>query len=379
MIDKTRVRTWIEADSRALASNYRLIRGRLPEGCRLMAVAKSNAYGHGIYDYVPAVEGLGADWVGVDSIVEAVTLRGIGVRKPILVLGHTLPARIGEAAGQDISLTVSSFAGMEALARSGHAGKVKVHFKIDTGLHRQGFLPDEVPGLVRLLERSHPSPAVEGVFTHFASAKDPDDPAYTHAQIETFEKVLALFRSSGHAPIAHACATAGVFLYPEACFDMVRVGIGLFGLWPSPKMKAAFEGCWKLEPVLSWRTIISETKRLPKGSGISYDLTDRLVRDSTIGICPIGYWHGYPRALSRIGSVLVKGRRARVLGTVAMDMIVVDLTDVPEARIEDTVTLIGRDGKEVITAYEMAAEAGQSYYELLTRINPLIQKYFIPG
>jgi alanine racemase len=378
-IDKTRVRTWIEVDTRALAANYSLIRGLIPAGCRLMAVAKSNAYGHGIYDYVPAVERLGADWLGVDSIVEAATLREIGVRKPILVLGYTLPGRIGEAAGLDISLTVSSFDGLEAFGRSPHAGNVRIHIKIDTGLHRQGFLTHQLPELVRVLKRSHPTLTVEGVFTHFAAAKDPDDPAYTRAQIKSFEKALAMFRSAGYAPIAHASATAGIFLYPEACFDMVRVGIGLFGLWPSPKMKAAYEGRTTLEPTLSWRTIISETKRLPMGAGIGYDLTENLARDSVVGICPVGYWHGYPRALSRKGNVLVNGRRARVIGTVAMDMIVIDLTDVPGARAEDTVTLLGRDGKEEITAYEMAAAAGQSYYELLTRLNPLIQKYYLPG
>jgi alanine racemase len=379
MIDKSRVRTWIEVDTRALAANYRLIRGILPPGCRLMAIAKSNAYGHGIYDYVPTMEGLGADWIGVDSIVEAATLREVGVRKPILVLGYTLPARIGEASGLGISLTVSSFHGLESLGLSGHGGNIRIHVKIDTGLHRQGFLPGEVPVLIDLLKRSYPSLAVEGLFSHFAAAKDPGDTAYTIGQIKAFDEALARFRSAGYAPIAHASATAGVFLYPGADYDMVRVGIGLLGLWPSPKMKAAFEGRWTLEPALSWRTIISETKRLPKGAGISYDLTDHLVRDSIVGICPIGYWHGYPRALSRKGSVLVNGRRVRVLGTVAMDMIVVDLTDVPGASVDDTVTLLGRDGDEEITAYEMAAAADQSYYELLTRLNPLIQKYYLPA
>ena len=148
VIEKHRLRTWIELDRSALAHNIGLFRGILPDGCRLMAVAKSNAYGHGLYDFVPALDRLGADWLGVDSIVEAATLRETGIEKPILVLGYTLPARIEEAARRRISLTVSSFESLAALGRSGAGDKVQVHIKIDTGLHRQGFLPAQVPELV---------------------------------------------------------------------------------------------------------------------------------------------------------------------------------------------------------------------------------------
>jgi alanine racemase len=156
---------------------------------------------------------------------------------------------------------------------------------------------------------------------------------------------------------------------------MVRVGIGLVGLWPSLKMKPALEGQYELRPVLSWRTIVSEVKRLPRGAGVGYDLTETLARDSVLGVCPVGYWHGFPRSLSRVGEVLARGRRAKVVGNVTMDMIVVDLTDIPGVAVEDCVTIIGRDGQEEITAYETAARAGQSFYEFLTRINPLIRKY----
>jgi alanine racemase len=374
-IDKHLLRTWIELDRSALAHNLGLFRELLPAGCRLMAVAKSNAYGHGLYDFVPAVARLGADWLAVDSIVEAATLREIGVVKPILVLGHTLPARLEEAARLRASLTVSSFESLAALGRSGAGDRIQVHIKIDTGLHRQGFLPAQVPELVSVLRRDHPGLGVEGLYTHFAAAKDPDDTAYTRGQIEAFRQASALFKSAGYRPLLHACATAGAFLYPEAHLDMVRVGIGLVGLWPSLRMKAAFEKKYELRPVLSWRTIISEIKRLPAGAPMGYDLSERLARDSVVGVCPIGYWHGFPRALSRVAEVLVRGRRARVLGNVTMDMITVDLSDIPDVRVQDTVTVIGGDGQEEVTAMELAGRAGQSFYELLTRLNPLIQKY----
>jgi alanine racemase len=343
-----------------------------------MAVAKSNAYGHGLYDYAPAVERLGADWIGVDSIVEAVRLREIGIRKPVLVLGYTLPARFGDAAGYDISLTISSFENLEALGRSGLEGRVKVHLKMDTGLHRQGFLPGDVPKLVETLRTRLSGLEVEGVYTHFAQAKDPADREYTKLQVEAFEQATAALAAVGYRPLRHACATAGAFLYPGARYDMVRIGIGLIGLWPSPKTRSALEDRYELRPILTWRTIVSEVKSLPKGAGIGYDLTERLGRDSVVGICPVGYWHGFPRSLSRKGLVLVRGRRVRVLGSVAMDMIVIDLTDVPNAAPEDAVTLIGRDGNDEITAAEAAGRAGQSPYEFLTRLNPLIQKFYSP-
>lgn len=379
VIDKNLVRTWIELERSALAHNLGLIRRLLPSGCRLMAVAKSNAYGHGIYNYVPSADELGADWLGVDSIVEAVTLREIGIDKPVLVLGYTLPGRIADAARHGVSLTISSFDSLAALGRSGVEDKIGVHFKIDTGLHRQGFLPAQVPELVALLRRDHPGLGVEGLYTHFASAKDPDDTAYTRGQIEAFRGAVEVFRVAGYKPLLHVCATAGVFLYPDVHYDMVRVGIGLLGLWPSITMKPVFEGSCTLRPVLSWRTIISEVKRLPAGARIGYDLTEELARNSVVGVCPVGYWHGFPRSLSRVGEVLVRGRRARVLGNVTMDMITIDLTDIPAAGVEDTVTIIGRDGGENVTVYELAGRAGQSYYEFLTRLNPLIQKYVLAG
>ena len=376
-VEKNTLRTWIEVDNKALNHNYRLFRNLLPPACLLMAVAKSNAYGHGLYDNAPVMERLGVDWLGVDSIVEAVTLRQIGIQKPILVFGYTVPARFDEAAKHNISLTVSSFECLRALQNLRNSGRIKIHVKVDTGLHRQGFFLEDVPRVIRILKKNPAHIEVEGIYTHFAKAKNPQDQTYTLRQIEEFQKACVAFQTAGFAPIRHACATAGTFNHPEARFDMVRIGVGLLGLWPSLEMKSALEKKYCLRPALSWRTIISEIKPLSKGSGISYELTETLRRDSKVGICPIGYWHGFPRSLSSAGEVLVHGRRAKVLGLVTMDMIIIDLTDIPRVAVGDEVTLIGRDGRDEITAYELAQKAGVSYYELVTRLNPLIQKYYI--
>lgn len=375
VIDRRSLRTWIDLDRAALAHNVLTFRSLLPPDCRLMAVCKSNAYGHGLYDLAPVLQEMGVDWFSVDSIVEAATLRDKGLHKPILVLGYTLPSRFAEAAKHGVSLTVSSFENLRALARLRGTRRLKIHLKLDTGMHRQGFLPPRWEEVLRLVRTCGRRVELEGIYTHFAAAKDPGRRDYTEQQIEEFERAIVCFREAGLRPIRHANATAGVLNYPRAHYDLARVGIGLMGYWPSSETKRAWEKQVVLKPALSWRTIISETKTLGKGMGIGYDLTETLRRRTAIGICPIGYWHGFPRSLSRVGEVLVRGRRAKVLGTVSMDMIVIDLGRGDGVRVGDVVTVIGRDGRDEITVYEVAGRAGVSHYELLTRLNPLIQKF----
>ncbi|MFZ2052561.1 MAG: alanine racemase [Candidatus Aminicenantales bacterium] len=375
-LDRRSLRTWIEVDRSALEHNLIVFRSLLPPGCRLMAICKSNAYGHGLYDLAPVLEEMGADWFGVDSIVEAVTLRKKGIRKPILVLGYTLPGRFGDAEKYRISLTVSSLENLRALAAFPSPRPIRIHLKFDTGMHRQGFLPSQWGAARGLLLKKRRRIQAEGIYTHFASAKDPANRGYTNGQIKEFEKAVAFFGASANRPIRHASATAGAMNYPEAAYDLARIGIGLMGHWPSVETKRAWDKRIVLKPALTWRTIISEVKTLKKGLGVGYDLTETLKRDSRIGLCPIGYWHGFPRSLSLVGEVLVRGRRAKVLGTISMDMIVIDLTDAVGARVGDVVTAIGRDGREEVTAYEVARKAGVSHYELLTRLNPLIQKFY---
>ncbi len=377
VLERRPVRTWIEVDRNALEHNLILFRSLLPPGCRLMAICKSNAYGHGLYDLAPVLEEMGADWFGVDSLVEAVTLRKKGIRRPILVLGYTLPGWFGDAVKHRISLTVSNPENLRVLSAFRSPRSARIHLKLDTGMHRQGFLPAQWEAARTLLLKRPGRIQVEGIYTHFACAKDPRDRGYTNGQMREFEKAVVFFGASGSRPIRHASATAGALNYPEAAYDLVRIGIGLMGHWPSSETKRAWDKKIFLKPALTWRTIVSEVKTLRKGRGIGYDLTEILKRDSRVGVCPIGYWHGFPRSLSRVGEVLVRGRRVKVLGTISMDMVVIDLTDADGARVGDVVTVIGRDGREEITAYEVARTAGVSHYELLTRLNPLIQKDYV--
>lgn len=404
-IEKHRgLRTWIEVNQKAVRHNVGLFRRFLPKRALLMAVVKSNAYGHGLLPFAKEMEKLGADLVrskeplvpagtdrayrtsnrvnflGVDSILEARALRREGVALPILVLGYTLPQFFAEAAENDISLTISSSESLAALNKARLAKPLMIHIKVDTGMHRQGFLATELPKILAFLLRIKDKGLrieAEGLYTHFASAKNPAFPQDTQTQLAAFKKWVSAFQKAGLKPIVHAAATGGALLFPESHFDMVRIGIGLYGVHPSRETEAHFTGRLVLQPALSWKTIITEIKRVPKGARVGYDLTETLPRDSRLAILPVGYWHGYPRALSSIGRVLIRGRAARVIGRVSMDMLTVDVTEIPQARVGDEVILLGGSGKAVISADTLASLADLSPYELITRLNPLIKRLYV--
>lgn len=403
------LRTWIEIDKSAIAHNYHVFRKLIGKRTKFLAVVKSNAYGHNLLEFAPAMAKLGADWLGVDSLVEGRSARKVGVKIPILVLGYTLPAFYKEARAQGISITISSFAQLEkALIERRDKKPLRIHIKVDTGMHRQGFQIHEAGLLLKMLTKhrargdsfapqrggvsSNPI-MIEGLYTHFAEAKDPRQGDSTRRQIAEFREWIKLFREAGFTPTCHAAATGGALLYPEAHFDMVRIGIGCYGLWPSPEAehflaKATSGGSpdqrsWfrgrkiALRPVLSWKAVVSEVKKIKSGERVGYDFTERLTRDSTLAVVPVGYWHGIPRLCSGRGRVLIKGKTARIVGRVSMDMIVVDVTDIPGVRMGDEATLIGRSGKEEIKAGEIANYAGTSHYEIVTRLNPLIKKFYL--
>lgn len=340
----------------------------------MMAVCKSNAYGHSFIDYAQAMEKLGIDWLGLDSILEALPLRQNGLTKPMLVLGYTLPEMIAEAAANNISLTVSNWDALKILPAD---NKLKIHLKFDTGMCRQGFFPEEVDKVLDYLAQNLSQVEIEGVYTHFAGAKNPAFPQGTKEQLKKFQIVLDAVAQRGLKPLRHAAATSGAIVFPEAQFDMVRLGIGLYGLWPSQEVQYAYSDKFELQPILTWKTVVAEIKPVPAGSRVGYDFTELLERPTVIGILPIGYWHGYDRNLSSIGKVLVNGHRARVLGRVSMDIITVDLTDIPDVQIGSEAVLLGEQNNAVMSADEMASLAETSSYEIVTRLNPLIKRFYI--
>jgi len=370
------LRTWVEIDAGAARKNYDAFRGLVGKKVKLWSVVKSNAYGHGLFTFSKLVDDFGIDGFCVDSLVEGVALRRRGIKKQILVLGPTLPSRYAEAVKHKIAVTISSFDALRALTREHRPPEF--HIKIDTGMHRQGFYPEDLPRVIALLKRSTPSVknSLKGIYTHFAAAKDVADTAYTERQFGKFKKAAEFFEKGGFKNlIKHVSATGGTLLGPKYHLDAVRVGIGLYGLWPSEELEKQLSRRIKLTPVLSWRTVVSEVKRLKKGDYVGYDMTERVPRDMTMAVLPVGYWHGFSRALSGRGEVLVRGKRARVLGRVSMDLLAVGLTgDTGGARPGDIATIIGSDGAETISAREQARRAGTSHYEFVTRLNPLMER-----
>jgi len=370
------LRTWIEVDTKVIESNFTNLKSLLAPATKFCAVVKSNAYGHGLFEFAKTIEKIGADFLAVDSITEAIRLCKEGIKKPILILGYTLPERLVEAADNDIAITVSQFETLADVEKLTGAKALKVHIKVDTGMHRQGFLPDDIAAVIETLKKLDGKIVICGLYTHFAVADEPEN-NYTSGQIAVFEKWQKSFRDAGFSPLVHASASAGAISDSSFHFDMVRFGASLYGLWPSPELKSIKQKSILLEPALSWKAIVSEVKSLKKGDKVGYGLSDELSRDSRVAVCPIGYWHGYPRALSGKAEVLINGRRARIIGRVSMDMIVVDVTDIPDVAVCDVATLIGSDGKEEVSADELARLSDTINYEIITRLNPLIKKIYI--
>jgi alanine racemase len=370
------VRTWITISSRAVRANIHAFRKLIGPKVRLWAVVKSNAYGHGLSLFSRLASRHGIDGFCVDSIVEGIRLREDGITKPILVVGYTLPVHFAEAKKRDITVAISTFEGLRAIAKIGSRAP-RFHIKVDTGMHRQGFQFDDIVRVIKTISNDKfLISKIEGIFTHFATAKDITYPAYTERQFEEFQKMRSLFEQAGFKKLmCHTSATGGTLFNKKYHLDAVRIGIGMYGVWPSQELETELSDM-RLSPVLSWYSLIGEIKNLKRGDYVGYDITERLTRPTRVAVIPVGYWHGFSRSLSSAGDILVKGKRARVLGRVSMDMISVDVTGIL-CHVGDKVTIIGKDKKEEITVQEFARRAGRSPYEVVTCINPLIARDII--
>jgi alanine racemase len=352
-----------------------------------MAVVKSNAYGHGLVEVAKIADKEGAAWFGVDNVDEGIELRKNGITKPILVLGYTKNNRLRDCVDGRLSFVVYNLETAKAL-RALHLKPVStkpklgvkaafVHVKIETGTTRQGVSGDELRRLVRELKKT-PGVVIEGASTHFANIEDTTDHSYAELQLERFQEGLSILSKEGiNPPWKHAACSAATVLFPDTYFNLVRLGISMYGLWSSKETLAVAKRehrLLNLKPVLTWKTIVAQVKRVKLGTSVSYGLTERVTRNSKLAILPIGYWDGYDRGLSSVGQVLIHGRLCKILGRVCMNMCVVDITDVPGVRVEDEVVLFGKQRKEEISAEDIASKLGTINYEFVTRINPLIQR-----
>ncbi|HQR30269.1 MAG TPA: alanine racemase, partial [Anaeromyxobacteraceae bacterium] len=370
--------TWLELDLGALAANARAFQGRLG-GARFAAVVKSEAYGHGVALVAPAALRAGASWLAVWGANEGLPLRRlVGSDVPILCLGHTPPQDFEEAVAADLRLTLYDPTVIPLLARAARAqGRTaRVHLKLETGTHRQGLEADDAVTLARVAA-AEKGVLLEGISTHFADIEDTTDHGYAESQLAAFTEGVERVSAVGVRPaVRHTACSAAAILFPRTHFDMARVGIGLYGLWPSREtlVSARERGLagFALSPVMSWRALVAQVKDVPPGGYVGYGRTWRAPRRTRIAVIPVGYFEGYSRALSSRAHVLLRGHRAPVLGRICMNMFMVDVTDVPGAAAGDVVTLLGRDGDETVTAEALAGWAGTIHYEITTRVNPLL-------
>lgn len=377
--EKLKLRTWVEIDKSAIKYNYNIFKSMLKGDTILMPVVKSNAYGHGLVPFTKELVKLGAKFLGVDSFEEAVELRNAGIKSKILVFGYVSPEYFLDAMKLDVSLTISTMTSLEATKKVKGLKNLKVHIKTETGLGRQGFVEQDMQKVLEFVKENQQNKQikVEGIYSHLAVGEDTNKEAkrYTKLQVDRLNVWHEEFRNAGYKPLKHICATSSTMFYPEYHFDMVRVGIGMYGLWPSKETKDSMQKKYKLHPVLSWKTIVTETKKMKKGMKVGYDLTEALKRDSTLGIIPVGYWHGYPRALSRRGTFVINNKKVKIVGNVCMDMSIVDCTNTG-AKVGDEVTIIGGNSKHYAEADMLAQSADTINYEIVTRINPILKRFY---
>jgi len=366
---------WVEIDRDALRHNLRAFRGLIGPRVKLMPVVKANAYGHGLRLVAEFIqESRAADWLGVNSLDEALELRSAGISMPILLLGHVPVSRLSEAAHHNLRLTVWNAETVEGLSRLNTAKRVPLHVKLETGTGRMGL---DLPAAKRLAARIQRCPTciLEGYSTHFANIEDTTDHTYPASQMRRYEAMLKVLRAAGYsAPITHAACTAAAMIFPATHRQLVRLGIGLYGLWPSREtmVSARERGAGLiLRPILSWKTRVAQVKSLPAGAYVGYGCTFRTTRKTRLAVLPIGYSDGYDRRLSNTGHVLIRGRRAPIRGRICMNACMVDVTDIPGVRLEDEAVLIGSQQRERISAEQLASWMGTINYEVVSRINPL--------
>jgi len=369
--------SWVEIDRTRLLENVRTFRGAIGADTRLMVVVKSNAYGHGL-GLVAQTLRESVDWFGVDSLSEAVGVSGAAPSKPILILGFSSSdqseAIVGHGFRQVVYRRDTVDALSEAASRQGR--RMKIHLKIETGTNRQGIPIDEVVRFA-LDAAARPGIEIEGVYTHFSNIEDTLDPSFAMLQVERFREAIDRLEASGIRPREiHAAATAGILLYPETHFTMVRLGIGAYGVWPSreTRLAAREKGLTPvLRPVMTWKTRIVQLKNVAPGDYVGYGQSFQASRPMTLAVVPVGYYEGYDRRLSGSGRALVRGKHANVVGRVAMNMTMLDVTDTG-AELEDEVVLVGRQGNQEILADELAEKIGTIAYEVVARVNPLLER-----
>ncbi|MCA9374672.1 alanine racemase [Candidatus Peregrinibacteria bacterium] len=371
---QTGFRSWVELSRENAEHNVKVLRSLVGDRIICSAV-KANAYGHGLAEMGRLLVEGGVDWLAVDCLEEALLLRENDVKVPIYIMGYTRLDDLETVVDQGFNFVVYNPETFERLnAVTQKLGKPALtHLKLETGTNRQGVMEGDLEEIARFYKENERLELI-GAATHFANIEDTTNHEYAQQQFAQFEKMLGMLADFGLKPKYRHCAnSAAVILFPHTHLDFVRPGIANYGMWPSRETFVTAQEQKRdieLKPVLEWKTRVAEVKHIPKGSTISYGRTFETKRDSVIAVLPIGYSNGFPRSLSNQAHVLIGGEMAPVAGRVMMNMVVVDVTDIPGVQVEDEVVIIGKQGNKRITAEDVAALEGTINYETTTMINP---------
>jgi alanine racemase len=365
------LRVWAEIDLDQLSANVQALRKQAGDA-RLLVVVKANAYGHGAVQTARAAVEAGAWGLGVASLEEGEELRRAGITAPVLVLSSSAPAQAERLVRSDLRVTIGTLELGAALSRAATAAgrQALVHLKVETGMNRYGVAPEEAEALALAL-RQLPGVTVEGISTHLASSDEPDK-TFT---LDQYQRFLECARTLDWIPIHHVSNTGAVLDLPELRRGMVRCGIGVYGYYPSASVRRDVA----LRPVLALRSRVARVASLEPGAGVGYGLDWRATRPSRIALVLAGYGDGIRRALSNRGVALVRGCRVPYAGRVAMDMLMLDITDVPSVTLDDEVTLLGQQGDECVDADELASLCNTISYEVISGLMERVPRLYTRG
>lgn len=361
--------TWLEIDLACVRGNYHVIRGMVPAKTRVLCVVKDDAYGHGAVPVARILQEEGADWFALATLEEALELRSAGISGRMLVFGYVPASGVQEAIAQGIALTIPNDDVAREFVGAAAGRQLTVHLKVDTGMGRGGVLAE---GALDVLHKLNGMKGldIEGIYSHFSCADS--DESYSSMQLRRFEKILHQSTVEGmRPPVAHFCNSAGILTMKAATLEAVRPGLLLYGCSPIEGVPIA-----GLRPAMSMKTRLISFKQVPAGYGISYGRSYLTYKPTVVGILPVGYTDGYSRMLSNKASVLIRGKRAPVIGRVTMDQIMIDLSDIPGATIGDEVVLMGEAGTQHITAGDLGSLAQTISYEVLSTVGKLVRHVY---
>jgi alanine racemase len=375
---------WIEIDQAALIHNLELFRSLLSPGTALAGVVKANAYGHGLAQVAETVAAR-ADWLAVHAAGEARALRELGVARPVLIMGFIPPTELIDL-DREQHVMVSTPESLDWLGdyRRRTGISLPVHLKIDTGTKRQGIQAAEIPGMCRRAAKAGLD--VVGVATHFANIEDTLDHQFARVQLERFERSVEMMRTQIGSDLRwiHGACSAAALLFREVDFTLTRVGISLYGHWPSRETQLSWilnhpHNELQLEPALTWRALVGQLQRVGRGETVGYGRTWTALRESRLAVIPVGYADGYSRVLGNRSRVIVRGVPAPIVGRVCMNIMMADVTDIPECAVGDEVVLLGRGGEAVVSAEDLAGLSDTINYELLARLSSEIPRVLRPA